>query len=99
MKSWDGWCWGGAYGCLCDRNRWGESGRVGCIRSRVYGAVGEGEGVSGDWTDVGDLGGDWAWESEGGGFSVGFGPGLDSMSPARSKRSSSHTAGSHGWLP
>ena len=32
-------------------------------------------------------------------FSVGFGPGLDSMSPARSRRSASHAAGSHGWLP
>ena len=42
-----GWgCWWGgedlgwvvlgtSYGCLCDRNMWGESGRVGCIRSRV----------------------------------------------------------------
>ena len=29
------------------------------------GAGGEGEGVLGDWSDVGDLGGDWAWESEG----------------------------------
>ena len=32
-------------------------------------------------------------------FSVGFGPGLDSMSPARSRRSTSHAAGTHGWLP
>ena len=32
-------------------------------------------------------------------FSVGFGPGLDSMSPARSRRSASHAAGTHGWLP
>ena len=32
-------------------------------------------------------------------FSVGFGPGLDSMSPARSWRSASHDAGSHDWLP
>ena len=32
-------------------------------------------------------------------FSVGFGPGLDSMSPARSRRSASHVAGPHGWLP
>ena len=31
-------------------------------------------------------------------FSVGFGPGLDSMSPARSRRSASR-AGTHGWLP
>ena len=31
-------------------------------------------------------------------FSVGFGPGLDSMSPA-SRRSASHAAGTHGWLP
>ena len=30
---------------------------------------------------------------------VGFGPGLDSMSPARSRRSASHAAGTHGWLP
>ena len=32
-------------------------------------------------------------------FSVGFGPGLDSMSPARSRRSASHAAVTHGWLP
>ena len=32
-------------------------------------------------------------------FSVGFGPGLDSMSLARSRRSASHAAGTHGWLP
>ena len=32
-------------------------------------------------------------------FSVGFGPGLDSMSPSRSRRSASHAAGTHGWLP
>ena len=32
-------------------------------------------------------------------FSVGFGPGLDSMSPARSWHSASHAAGSHDWLP
>ena len=32
-------------------------------------------------------------------FRVGFGPGLDSMSPARSRRSASHAAGTHGWLP
>ena len=32
-------------------------------------------------------------------FSVGFGPGLDSMSPARNRRSASHAAGTHGWLP
>ena len=32
-------------------------------------------------------------------FSVGFGPGLDSMSPARSRRSASHAAGTHGRLP
>ena len=36
MKSWDGCCWGAAScGSLCDGNMWGESGRVGCIRSRV----------------------------------------------------------------
>ena len=32
-------------------------------------------------------------------FSVGLGPRLDSMSPARSRRSASHAAGTHGWLP
>ena len=32
-------------------------------------------------------------------LSVGLGPGLDSMSPARSRRSASHAAGTHGWLP
>ena len=32
-------------------------------------------------------------------FSVGFGPGLDSMSLARSRRSASHAVGTHGWLP
>ena len=26
---------GAAYGCLCDGSRWGESGRVGCISSKV----------------------------------------------------------------
>ena len=26
---------GAAYGCLCAWSRWGESGRVGCIRSGV----------------------------------------------------------------
>ena len=30
-------------------------------------------------------------------LSVGLGPGLDSMSPARSRRSASHAAGTHGW--
>ena len=59
---------GAVYGCLCDGSRRGESGRVGCIRSRVYGvsvgAGGEGEGVLEDWTDVGDLGCGWTWEGE-----------------------------------
>ena len=32
-------------------------------------------------------------------FSVGFGPGLDSMSPARSWCSASHAAGLHDWFP
>ena len=32
-------------------------------------------------------------------LSVGLGPGLDSMSPARSRRSASHAAGTHGGLP
>ena len=35
VKSWDGCCWGALYGRLCDGNMWGESGRVGCIWSRV----------------------------------------------------------------
>ena len=37
VKSWDGCRWGGAScGNLYDGNMWGgESGRVGCIRSRV----------------------------------------------------------------
>ena len=30
---------GGAYGCLCGGGRWGESGRVDCIRSSVWGLV------------------------------------------------------------
>ena len=30
---------------------------------------------------------------------LGFGPELDSMSPARSWRFASHAAGSHDWLP
>ena len=33
------------------------------------------------------------------GLNVGFCTGLDSMSPARSRRSASHAAGTHGWLP
>ena len=33
------------------------------------------------------------------GFSVGVGPGFDSISPARGGRSGSHAAGTHGWLP
>ena len=32
-------------------------------------------------------------------FIVGFGPAFDSMSPARSRRSASHAAGTNGWLP
>ena len=32
-------------------------------------------------------------------FSVGFGPGLDSMSPAKNRHSASHAAGMHDWLP
>ena len=32
-------------------------------------------------------------------FSVCFGPGLDSMSPAMSRRSANYAAGTHGWLP
>ena len=35
VMSWDGWCWGASYGSLCDGDMWRESGRVGCIRSRV----------------------------------------------------------------
>ena len=33
------------------------------------------------------------------GFSVGVGPGWDSMSPARSWLSASHAAMSHDWVP
>ena len=32
-------------------------------------------------------------------FNVGFGPGLDSMSPVRSRCSASHAVGTHVWLP
>ena len=68
VKSWDGWYWV-AYGCLCDGSRWGESARVSCIGSRVYGvsvgAGGEVEGVLGDWTYVGDLCGVWVGTNEG----------------------------------
>ena len=28
-----------SYGCLCGGSRWGESGRLGCIRSIVWGLV------------------------------------------------------------
>ena len=50
VKSWDGRRRGGAScGSWCDWNKWVESGRVSCIRSRVQGvsvgAGGEGEGV------------------------------------------------------
>ena len=31
-------------------------------------------------------------------LSVGLGPGLDSMSPARSRHSASHAAGTHGLV-
>ena len=54
-----------SYRCLCGGDRWQESGRVGCIRSRVYEvSVGAGrvEGVffwgGGGWTDVGEVGGE-----------------------------------------
>ena len=62
MKSWDGWvCGGGAsYGCLCDGNMWGESGRVGLYSVKSVGvsagAGGEGEGVLGVGQVVCDLG-------------------------------------------
>ena len=39
------------------------SGRVGWTRSRVYRVR---VFFGGDWTDVGELGGEWAGESEGG---------------------------------
>ena len=36
VKSGDGCCWGVVtYGCLFGGSRWGESGHIGCIRSRV----------------------------------------------------------------
>ena len=46
---------------------WGESGRVGCIRSRVW-ALAERKWRSwwGGWIYVGVLGGEWTRESEGG---------------------------------
>ena len=51
VRSWVGAVGGATYGSLCDGNMWGESGRVGCIRSRVYGvsvgAGGEEVGVLG----------------------------------------------------
>ena len=40
----------------------------------------------------------WGWVCVGV-LSVGLGPGLGSMSPARSRRSASHAAGTHGRLP
>ena len=65
VKSWEGSVGGASNGGLCDGNTWMESGRVGCIRSRVYGvsvgAGGEGEGVLGGGLDrCGCLGGEWA---------------------------------------
>ena len=35
VRSWGGGGVLATYGSLCDGNMWGESGRVGCIRSRV----------------------------------------------------------------
>ena len=37
MRSWVGAVGVATYGSLCDGDMWGESGRVGCIRSRVLG--------------------------------------------------------------
>ena len=57
------------YGSLCDGDMWGESGRVGCIRSRVSVRAGGEEvqvGIFGGWTDVGVLGGGSTRESGGG---------------------------------
>ena len=70
-------------------------------------------GCFGWWVDYGEWGraGPRGWIKESvnlvsvggwvcvGVLSVGLGPGLDSMSPARSRRSASHAAGTHGWLP
>ena len=57
------------YGSLCDGDMWGESGRVGCIRSRVWGvSVGASAAeveVFGGWINVGVLGGGWTRESGG----------------------------------
>ena len=57
-------------GSLGDGDMWGESGRVGCIRSIVQGvsvgASGVEVGVFGGWIDVGVLGGGWTRESGGG---------------------------------
>ena len=35
VRGWGGCCWVATYGSLCDGDMWRESGRVGCIRSRV----------------------------------------------------------------
>ena len=35
VRGWRGCCGVVTYGSLCDGDMWGESGRVGCIRSRV----------------------------------------------------------------
>ena len=69
MGRWVGAVGVATYGSLCDGDMWGESGRVGCIRSRVsVGASGEEVevGVFGVWIDVGVLGGGWTRESGGG---------------------------------
>ena len=59
---------------------------------------GGGQGRGG-WIKVSELG-ECGWLGVCVGvLSVGLGPGLDSMSPARSRRSASHAAGTHGWLP
>ena len=35
VRGLSGCCWGGDVWKFCDGDMWGESGRVGCIRSRV----------------------------------------------------------------
>ena len=52
-------------GSLCDGNMWGESGRVGCIWSRVWGPSERVWGLGG-LDRCGCLGGEWARESVGG---------------------------------
>ena len=73
----------GCFGWWVDYGEWGRAGPRG-LDSRV--------------SELGECGWLGVCVCEGV-LSVGLGPGLDSMSPARSRRSASHAAGTHGWLP